>query len=290
MIAVYGKTFVDTNAAYAQELFDYLDKRNLKYVVEENFLRLLQDEIKLKIKSDSFTKFEDIKETTEKVFSIGGDGTILESVVMVKELEIPIMGFNFGRLGFLASVGKNQIHEAVDAIESGNYLIDKRSVLELQSNKLLFTDSFALNDMTIQRRDQSSMITVNAYLNGELLNTYWADGLIVATPTGSTGYSLSCGGPILYPSSGNFVITPVAPHNLYVRPMVVNDDVVLSFEISGRGDSFLCTLDSRFRSIDSSYQLAVKKAKFSAHIIRLTEQSFLSALKAKLNWGSDQRN
>ncbi len=144
--------------------------------------------------------------------------------------------------------------------------------------------------MTIQRRDQSSMITVNAYLNGELLNTYWADGLIISTPTGSTGYSLSCGGPIIYPNSGNFVITPVAPHNLNVRPMVVNDDVVLSFEVTGRGDSFLCTLDSRVAAIDSTWQLAVKKANFNANIIRLTDQSFLSALKSKLNWGSDQRN
>jgi len=290
MIAIYGKSFIDKNATYAQELFDYLGKKKIKYVVEESFLRLLKDVVKLKIKADSFEKFDDIKETTEMVFSIGGDGTILDTVVMVKDSEVPILGINFGRLGFLASLGKDKIHDAVDALENGNYTIDKRSLIELQSNKLLFTDSFALNDMTIQRRDQSSMITVNTYLNGELLNTYWADGLIVATPTGSTGYSLSCGGPILYPSSGNFVITPVAPHNLNVRPMVVNDDVVLSFEVNGRGDSFLCTLDSRFRSIDSSFQLAIKKAKFSAQIVRLTDQTFLSALRSKLNWGTDQRN
>jgi NAD+ kinase len=169
-------------------------------------------------------------------------------------------------------------------------MIDKRTLIELQCNKPLFEDSFALNDMTIQRKDQSSMITVNAYLNGEMLNTYWADGLIVSTPTGSTGYSLSCGGPILYPTSGNFAITPIAPHNLNVRPMVVSDEVVLSFEVTGRGDSFLCTLDSRFKSIDSSFQLAVKKAPFCANIVQLTDQSFLSALKSKLSWGMDQRN
>ncbi|MFN8287075.1 MAG: NAD kinase [Chitinophagales bacterium] len=290
MIAVFGKTFALKNAPYAQELFDLLEKRKMKYVVEEKFLNLLSTQLGVKVKGDSFANFNDIRQSTEVVFSLGGDGTILESVVMVKESEIPILGINFGRLGFLASVGNNQICTAVDAIERGSYMIDKRTLLHLQSNQPLFEDSFALNDMTIQRRDQSSMITVNAYLNGEPLNTYWADGLIVATPTGSTGYSLSCGGPIIHPTSSSFVITPVAPHNLNVRPMVVNDDVVLSFEVTGRGNSFLCTLDARVQAIDASYQLAIKKAAFHANIVRLTDQNFLTALKTKLNWGSDQRN
>lgn len=290
MIAVFGKTFALKNAPYAQELFDLLEKRKMKYVVEEKFLLLLSTQLGVKVKGDSFSDFKQIKGSTEVVLSLGGDGTILESVVMVKESEIPILGINFGRLGFLASVGNNQICSAVDAVERGSYMIDKRTLLHLQSNQPLFEDSFALNDMTIQRRDQSSMITVNAYLNGEPLNTYWADGLIIATPTGSTGYSLSCGGPIIHPTSGSFVITPVAPHNLNVRPMVVNDDVVMSFEVTGRGNSFLCTLDSRVQAIDASYQLAVKRASFHANIVRLTDQNFLTALKTKLNWGSDQRN
>ena len=272
-----------------QELFNSLDKRGMKYVVEKNFMLQMHD-VHFDRTPDVFDEFDEVKSETEVVFSIGGDGTILDSVVMVKESEIPIFGINFGRLGFLASLGKDNIQEAVDAVERGQYMIDRRTLLELECNKPLFEDSFALNDMTIQRKDQSSMITVNAYLNGELLNTYWADGLIISTPTGSTGYSLSCGGPILYPTSSNFTITPIAPHNLNVRPMVVSDEVVLSFEVTGRGDSFLCTLDSRFRSIDSSYQLAIKKAGFHANIVRLTDQSFLSALKSKLNWGKDQRN
>lgn len=290
MIAIYGKSFSSKYVPHAQELFGYLRKKGIDYVIEENFMHLLHDELKITTGGESFRNFNEVKGDTDVVFSMGGDGTILDTVVMVKESEKPILGINFGRLGFLASLGKDQIPAAVDAVERGSYMIDKRSLLELQTNKPLFKDSFALNDMTIQRRDQSSMITVNAYLNGELLNTYWADGLIVSTPTGSTGYSLSCGGPIIYPTSGNFVITPVAPHNLNVRPMVVNDDVVLSFEVTGRGDSFLCTLDSRVQTIDASFQLAVKKAAFSANIIRLTDQSFLTALKTKLNWGSDQRN
>lgn len=290
MIAVYGKTFNKKNIANAELLFSYMDKKGMKYVVEEKFMKLLHDELSAKIDAEAFSDFNGVKNQAEVVLSLGGDGTILDAVAMVKESEIPILGINFGRLGFLASVGIPQIQTAIDAVEKGAYMIDKRTLLELETNKPLFTDSFALNDMTIQRRDQSSMITVNAYLNGELLNTYWADGLIVSTPTGSTGYSLSCGGPIIYPNSGNFVITPVAPHNLNVRPMVVNDDVVLSFEVTGRGDSFLCTLDARVAAIDSTWQLGVKKAGFAANIVRLTDQSFLSALKSKLNWGSDQRN
>lgn len=290
MIAIFGKTFNPSKAVQAQELFDYLHLKKMKYVVEKKFFDLMKNDMGLRIEADTYTGFDEIKANTEVVFSLGGDGTILDAVVMIKESQIPILGINFGRLGFLASLGREQIHAAVDAIASGSYMIDKRSLLQLESSKPLFTDNIALNDMTIQRRDQSSMITVNAYLNGELLNTYWADGLIIATPTGSTGYSLSCGGPIIYPTSNTFVITPVAPHNLNVRPMLVNDDAILSFEVTGRGNSFLCTLDARSQAIDSSFQLAVKKAPYCAQIIRLTDQSFLTALKTKLNWGSDQRN
>ncbi len=290
MIVVFGKSFNPLNAAHALELFAYLKQKQMMYVIEKNFYDLLRAGGGIDSKAETFEKFDDVKNQTDVVLSMGGDGTILDAVVMIKDSEIPVLGINFGRLGFLASLGKAQIREAVDAIEQGSYMIDKRSLLSLVSNKPLFAENIALNDMTIQRRDQSSMITVNAYLNGELLNTYWADGLIIATPTGSTGYSLSCGGPIIYPTSNNFVITPVAPHNLNVRPMLVNDDAVLSFEVTGRGDSFLCTLDSRAKAIDSSFQLAIKKAPFSANIIRLTDQSFLTALKTKLNWGNDTRN
>lgn len=290
MIVVFGKNLTEKSAEAARTLFAYMQQKGMKYVVEAKFQKLLHDQLGVQTKADSYDTFDSVKNQTDVVLSLGGDGTILDAVVMVKESEKPILGINFGRLGFLASLGKDQLHEAIDALERGGYMIDKRTLIELQSNKPLFDDNFALNDMTIQRQNQSSMITVNAYLNGELLNTYWADGLIISTPTGSTGYSLSCGGPIIYPTSGNFVITPVAPHNLNVRPMVVSDDVVLSFEVTGRGDSFLCTLDARAKAINSSFQLAVKKAGFHAHIVRLTDQSFLTALKTKLNWGSDQRN
>ncbi len=291
MVVLFGKTLSSSNVIFVREILDYLHRVGLKFVLEENYAQLLRDQHKIEITSPTFKNYNEVKDQAEVVFSLGGDGTILEAITFIKEAETPILGINFGRLGFLANVGKDQIHQAIDIVSRGKYLIDKRSLLELNCNQPVFGDfNFALNEMTIQRKDQSSMITVHTYLNGELLNSYWADGLIVATPTGSTGYSLSCGGPIIYPSSTNFVITPVAPHNLNVRPIIVSDDVVLSFEVTGRGDSFLCTLDSRFERIDSTFQLAIKKAPFSANLVRLTDMNFISSLKNKLNWGTDMRN
>ena len=289
MIALFGKTLHPQNVIFVQEIIDYLTKLGLPFAIEKNYGELIKDRVNFAC--DSFSDFDEVRSKTEILISLGGDGTILEALTFIKNTQTPILGINFGRLGFLANVGKEQIHQAIDVVARGKYLIDKRSLLELNSNKPLFGNmNFALNEMTIQRKDQSSMITVKTFLNGELLNAYWADGLIISTPTGSTGYSLSCGGPILYPTSGNFVITPVAPHNLNVRPIVVSDDVVLSFEVSGRGNSFLCTLDSRFETIDSSYQIAIKKAPFTANLVRLTDMNFISSLKNKLNWGIDQRN
>jgi NAD+ kinase len=291
MVVLFGKTLSSSNVIFVREILDYLHRVGLKFVLEESYAQLLRDQHKIEITAPTFKNYNEVKDQAEVVFSLGGDGTILEAITFIKEAETPILGINFGRLGFLANVGKDQIHQAIDIVSRGKYLIDKRSLLELNCNQPVFGDfNFALNEMTIQRKDQSSMITVHTYLNGELLNSYWADGLIVATPTGSTGYSLSCGGPIIYPSSTNFVITPVAPHNLNVRPIIVSDDVVLSFEVTGRGDSFLCTLDSRFERIDSTFQLAIKKAPFSANLVRLTDMNFISSLKNKLNWGTDMRN
>lgn len=290
MIAIFGKTVNPKNLVYIDEMLAQLRQLGLKYVVDEAYARLLHEN-NLTIHGDTYANFDEVRTQTEVLFSLGGDGTILEAITSIQHTETPILGINFGRLGFLANVGKDQIHQAIDIVSKGKYLIDKRSLLELHCNEPIFRDfPYALNEMTVQRKDQSSMITVHTYLNGELLNDYWADGLIISTPTGSTGYSLSCGGPIIYPTSGNFVLTPIAPHNLNVRPIIVSDDVVLSFEVTGRGNSFLCTLDSRFASIDSSFELAVKKASFGVRLVRLTDMNFISSLKNKLNWGMDQRN
>jgi NAD+ kinase len=291
MIAIFGKTVNPKNIVFIEEILTQLKRHGLRYVMDEAYATLLRDNHGFHIDCETYSDFDSVRHGTEVLFSLGGDGTILDAITFIQNTETPILGINFGRLGFLANVGTDQIQEAIEVVAKGKYLIDKRSLIELHSNKPIFKEfPYALNEMTVQRKDQSSMITVHTYLNGELLNEYWADGLIISTPTGSTGYSLSCGGPIIYPTSGNFVITPIAPHNLNVRPIIVSDDVVLSFEVTGRGNSFLCTLDSRFEKIDSSFELAVKKAAFGARLVRLTDMNFISSLKNKLNWGRDQRN
>jgi NAD+ kinase len=216
---------------------------------------------------------------------------MLEAVTMVRDSDVPIMGINLGRLGFLASIGKVRISNAIQALIKGQYSIEERRLLHLETNLPLFGEArFALNDFTLLKRDTSSMITIHTYLNGAYLNSYWADGLIIATPTGSTGYSLSCGGPIIFPNSDNFVITPVAPHNLNVRPIIVSDTSVLSFEIEGRADNFLCTLDSRFETVTNDYQLAVRSADFTIKLVQLNGDTYLKTLREKLNWGVDARN
>ena len=204
---------------------------------------------------------------------------------------IPLLGINFGRLGFLANISKDELSLAVDAIVNHTFISDKRSLIHLDSNIDLFDDSpFALNEFAIHKRDTAPMIKIHTYLNGEFLNTFWADGLIVATPTGSTGYSLSCTGPIVFPDSRNFVITPVAPHNLNVRSIVVADSSIISFEIESRSDQFICALDARREIVDKNIQLAVRKEVFDANLIKLNENSFLSTLREKLTWGMDKRN
>jgi NAD+ kinase len=238
-----------------------------------------------------FSGYTDLDESVECLISLGGDGTILDAVGIIRDKGVPILGINFGRLGFLASIGKEELSIAVDALANGTYVVDKRSLIHLDANIPLFDDaSFALNEFALHKRDISPMIKVHTYLNGEFLNTYWADGLIVSTPTGSTGYNLSCNGPIVFPDSSSFLITPIAPHNLNVRPILVPDSNIISFEVEGRSDQFICALDSRREIVDKDVQLAVKKERFSVKLVRLNENSFLSTLRSKLTWGLDKRN
>ena len=291
-IAVYSRLLKPQDITYVQAVFDNLYRWKTDIYIHENYV----SEIRAKIHYDgdfqTFESCEDLKaEKIQLLISLGGDGTILDTLTFVKDSNIPIAGVNLGRLGFLSSIDKNMIEEAIEALVHGNYELDKRTVLHLESNIPNFNGlNYAINDCTISKRDTSSMIVVHMYINGEFLNSYWADGLIIATPTGSTGYSLSCGGPIIFPNSGNFVITPIAPHNLTMRPMVIPDDAVLSFEIEGRGENFLCTLDSRFELVTKHHRLAVKKADFTINIARLFERNFLSTLRDKLGWGIDSRN
>ncbi|MEM9990114.1 MAG: NAD kinase [Bacteroidota bacterium] len=291
-IAVYGRTFKQENAPLIQHLFNVLHEEGINAFVYAPFLKELHAaEIDFKRDVADFDSHLDfVIQNINFVITLGGDGTILYAVTKIREAGIPILGINLGRLGFLASVERQKVKQAIHMLKMGRFNIDSRTLLKLDCNLPLFGDlSFALNDCTILKRDTSSMITIHTYINGAYLNSYWSDGLIVATPTGSTGYSLSCGGPIIFPNSGNFVITPVAPHNLNVRPIVISDDAVISFQIEGRSENFLCTLDARFKSITSEHELAVRRCNFKANLVRL-EGGFLETIRAKLDWGLDRRN
>jgi NAD+ kinase len=238
-----------------------------------------------------FSCSSDLHNTIDCLISLGGDGTVLDAITLVGDTNIPILGINYGRLGFLASISKDELSLMVDALVNRTYVIEKRSLIHLDSNLPIFDGTpFALNEFAIHKRDTSPMIKIHTYLNGEFLNSYWADGLIVATPTGSTGYNMSCNGPILFPDSSSFVITPVAPHNLNVRSIVVPDSSVISFEIEGRTEELICAMDARKEIVPKNIELAVKKENFSIHFIRLNENSYLSTLRTKLTWGLDKRN
>jgi NAD+ kinase len=238
-----------------------------------------------------FHHSEDLDAEIDCMISLGGDGTLLDTVTLVRDKNIPILGINFGRLGFLASISKEDLTSAVDALVNHTYLVDKRTLIHLDSDEKLFGDTpFGLNEFAIHKRDVSPMVKIHTYLNGEFLNTYWADGLIVSTPTGSTGYNMSCNGPILFPESSSFVITPVAPHNLNVRSIIVPDTNVISFEVESRADQVICALDARREIVNKTIQLAVRREKFGVNLVRLNENSFLSTLRTKLTWGLDKRN
>lgn len=291
-VVIYSKILHVEDIHYVQTLFDALHTEGVNTYIYAPYFEQLKGKIKFKRDVAPFEGYLDFKtHKLDSVISLGGDGTILDAVTVVRDSEVPIMGINLGRLGFLASIGKARIEQAVKALIGGHFSIEWRRLLHLESNMPLFNDvRFALNDFTLLKRDTSSMITIHAYLNGAYLNSYWADGLIVATPTGSTGYSLSCGGPIIFPNSGNFVITPVAPHNLNVRPIVVSDRSIISFEVEGRADNFLCTLDSRFETVTNDHQLAVRSADFTIKLVQLHGDTYLKTLREKLNWGVDARN
>ncbi|MDP2422351.1 NAD kinase [Sediminibacterium sp.] len=242
-------------------------------------------------KIQQFSGYEDLGESVDCVISLGGDGTMLDTITLIREKNIPVLGINFGRLGFLASISREELATAVDALVNHTFIIDKRTLIHLDSNTPLFADApFALNEFTIHKKDTSPMIKIHTYMNGEFLNTYWADGLIVSTPTGSTGYNLSCNGPILFPDSSSLVITPICPHNLNVRSIVIPDNNIISFEVEGRADEFIVALDARRELVPKSVQLAVRKEAFNISLIRLNENTFLSTLRTKLTWGLDKRN
>ncbi|MBC9933761.1 NAD kinase [Chitinophaga qingshengii] len=290
-VALYSRGFISEDIDNIRLLLEELQRAEISATFYEPFYRILVQYIPFEKEPALFACAEDLPGKIDFLMSLGGDGTLLDTVCYVRDTNIPVIGINFGRLGFLASIGKEEIHALVQALLDRTYVVDQRSLIHLDANVPLFGEiPYALNEFTIHKKDTSAMVKIHTYLNGEFLNTYWADGLIVSTPTGSTGYSLSCGGPIVFPDAGSFVITPVAPHNLNVRPIIVPNESVISFEVEGRSDQFLCTLDSRMETIDSSVQLAIKKERFKLSLLRLDESNFLHTLRNKLLWGIDARN
>jgi NAD+ kinase len=289
-IAIYSRGLEANQQNGLKLLLNELAVYKIEPVIFQDFFNQFYSTINFGSKYSTFNCHEDL-EDIDCIISLGGDGTLLDTVTFVRDKGIPVLGINYGRLGFLASIGKDELHTAVEALVKRTYMLDKRSLLHLDASMPLFNKiPYALNEITIHKKDSSPMIKIHTYLNGEFLNTYWADGLIVATPTGSTGYSLSCNGPVVFPDSSSFVITPVSPHNLNIRPIVVPDDNIISFEVEGRTDGFLCTLDSRREIIEKEVQLAVRKETFNINLVRLNENNFLQTLRNKLSWGLDKRN
>ncbi len=289
-IGVHGKEFTRQLAPFIEKFFQVLQHHEVEVFVSSDFGRFLKLASLKKFKFKIYQPGDNLK-NLNAFLSIGGDGTLLQSITHIGKTETPILGINTGRLGFLATINKEEAQEALTQVIAGAYKLDKRTLLRLQTNKEIFGKlNFALNDFTVVKKDTSSMITIHTYLDGEFLNSYWADGIIVSTPTGSTGYSLSCGGPLIFPRSGNFVITPVSPHNLTVRPIVVSDTSEISFQIEGRNKKFLVSLDSRMATVDSSVKLKIVKADFKTNLIQLEGHHYFKTLRQKLNWGLDIRN
>lgn len=291
-IAIYGREFNASVLPYVEQLFAYLKENKVQVYVHSDFYTFLKKQINCPEGWLLYYSHVDLPTNIQFLLSLGGDGTMLSAVSQVRDSGIPIAGINFGRLGFLAAIHKTQMIEALDAIFAGRYQLQHRELLEVTGSdqKIFGEENFALNDITVFRHDTSSMITVNAVLNGELLNAYWADGIIIATPTGSTAYSLSCGGPIMMPGSGNFVITPIAPHNLNVRPIIISADSELELEIESRTEKYILSCDSKSDTLSTTTKLKIRRAPFRVNLIRLEKDSYFSTLREKLLWGLDVRN
>jgi len=291
-VAIYGQTYQDTALDYVVEFLDELHKIAAEAYIESEFYELLSSNRATKT-YQTFTETAGLDSSFDMFVSFGGDGTILRATTFVRDLGIPIVGVNTGRLGFLSTFTKEDVRKVAQEFVKGDYDIVERSLVSVSSDFDIpeFGDlNFALNEVTVSRKDTTSMITVETYLNDEYLTSYWADGLIVSTPTGSTGYSLSCGGPVIVPTAKSLVLTPIAPHNLNARPLVISDDTTIRLIVSGREESHLVSLDSRIASVANGKEITIKKADFTIKMIEYASESFLKTLRKKLLWGEDKRN
>jgi len=291
-IFIYSQLLKDKDKEYITQLFDVIQEQSLEVAIYGDYARQLEEsDLELPTYSIVSTYEDLLASKSDMVVTLGGDGTILSVIELVRDSQIPVLGVNLGRLGFLSSIEKSKLKDSFTGVLNGEYYTEERTLLSLGCNLPLFENlPFALNDFTLHKRDTSSMITIHTYVDGKFLNSYWADGIVVSTATGSTGYSLSCGGPIIFPSSGNIVITPVAPHNLNVRPIVLSEDSKISFEIEGRSENFLCTLDSRYETVTAEHQISIQKAKFNIHLAHPSDITFMKTIRGKLMWGLDKRN
>ena len=292
-VAIYGQYYQNSTEPIINDIFVFFNKNNVEMIIESHFLMMLNERKIVENKYKTFTSHTELDSSFDMLISIGGDGTILRAATLVQDSGVPILGINAGRLGFLATVQKENIATFLQLVLDKKYTISKRTLLSLSSsspNKSIEEMNFAMNEITVSRKDTTSMITIDTYLNGEYLNSYWADGLIISTPTGSTGYSLSCGGPILTPDVKSLVITPLAPHNLNARPLVVPDETEIRLKVTGREANYLVSLDSRVTSVKNESILTLKKTPFEINMVEIQGETFLKTLRNKILWGEDKRN
>ena len=292
-VAIFGQYYQNSTSPIMARLLQFLEKNKVVFSIEETFLKMLQENKAVAQNYNTYSSYKDIDSSYDMLLSVGGDGTFLRAVTYVRNSGIPILGINAGRLGFLANVQQENIESSLQLILEKKYKISKRTLLSLNCNtqiEEIASLNFAMNEVTVSRKDTTSMITIETYLNDEYLTSYWADGLIISTPTGSTGYSLSCGGPILTPDANSLVITPIAPHNLNARPIVVPDDTVLKLKVTGREENYLVSLDSRIASVRNESELTIKKTSFKINLVEINDESFLKTLRKKLLFGEDKRN
>lgn len=291
-IALYGKVLASDKATYMQTLLDKLELSGHEVCIFEPFWEKIKPLVSVSYTILTFKEHDDlVQRGAQFLFSIGGDGTMLDTISLVQDSGIPVLGINLGRLGFLSSVPKEQVMQAVDDINHQRYSIDQRTMLKVNTKGDLFGKvNYALNELTIHKSEAHSMLTVKVSVNGNYLNTYWADGLLIATPTGSTAYSMSCGGPIVMPNANNFIITPIASHNLTVRPVVIPDNSVISVQVIGRTHKYNLGLDSRYVIMEEPTELIISKEQFKMNLVKLENETFFNTIRKKLNWGLDNRN
>ncbi len=292
-VAIYGQYYQNSTEPIIRDIFAFFNANHVELVIESDFLQMLYDKELVAKKYKTFNSYHDLDASIDLMISIGGDGTILRAATLVRDSGIPILGINAGRLGFLAKVQKDNIEAFLQLVIDRNFTLSHRTLLSLQcapENSDFSEINFAMNEISVSRKDTTSMITIETYLNDEYLNSYWADGLIIATPTGSTGYSMSCGGPILMPDAECLIITPIAPHNLNARPLVIPDTTEIRLRVSGREDRYLVSLDSRISSVQNESVLSIKKTPFQINMVEIPNETFLKTLRSKLHWGDDKRN